>query len=54
MNVKELIEKLKELPNPLEEVTISCDAEGNVFSPLARIELELNDKNQDVVSLYPQ
>jgi hypothetical protein len=52
MTVKELIEKLKEA-DLNEEVTVSCDPEGNEFSSLGRVELELNDNNQNVVSLYP-
>lgn len=52
MTVKELIKELKKA-DPTEEVTVSCDPEGNEFSPLGRIELELNDKSENVVSLYP-
>ncbi len=52
MTVKELIKKLKEA-DLNEEVTMSCDPEGNQYSPVGRVELELNAKKENVVSLYP-
>lgn len=52
MTVKELIDKLKEA-DLSETVTMSCDPEGNKFSTVGLVALELNDKNQNVVSLYP-
>lgn len=52
MTVKELISKLKKA-DPLEVVTMSCDPEGNKFSTVGLVELELNDKNENVVTLYP-
>ena len=52
MTVKELIDKLNQA-DPSEVVTMSCDPEGNSFSTVGLVELELNEKNQNVVSLYP-
>ena len=53
MTVKELIKKLQSIPDKKEVVTMSCDPEGNEYSPLARVELEINSKGENVISLYP-
>lgn len=52
MLVKELIAKLKRADQN-EPVTMACDPEGNQFSAVGHVALELNDNNENVVSLYP-